>query len=397
MASDMKKSVKVVLILVASFLIATTVLAANVELYSLDGRTLSVKEEEVSLYTAEGMGWYLEKPVTMYSVDGRTIVVPADRVQAHKEVGWFLKGELDKDADNDKNDTETPVTEPEKPAVDKNAGKVFIKYTDGTVVRVPADQVKMYEALGWVLVDGEDSSSDTVIMYDANGNSKEVPVSEVGEYTMEGWTTQRPDEKYITVYLYDGSEKSIPASQLENYKLQGWYPAYDEAVYAYAAFGVGDTPGATKLIEEKKYEMAFNMVQDALDKIENTDSEYISMLHYLRSTVTDTWREAAKSPLGFINYWFSEKDGNDLIVFEYRNVSNSRIQSFRINFEICDKNGNVIERNSRSYFVDNLQMTPCDKKRVAWAIKTGDSAKSITNLKVLEVVFSDGTKWTKSN
>ena len=142
--------------------------------------------------------------------------------------------------------------------------------------------------------------------------------------------------------------------------------------------------------------MAFNMVQDALNKIENTDSEYVSMLYYLRSMVTDAWREAANSPLGFINYWFSEKDGKSLIVFEYRNVSNSRIQSFRINFDICDKDGNVIETNSGSYYVNNLQMTPCEKKRVGWVIKTGDQATSITNLKVNEVVFSDSTKWTPS-
>jgi len=252
----------------------------------------------------------------------------------------------------------------------------------------------MYKALGWVEAGSAVTENETVTMYDANGVAKEVKLSEVSKYELAGWTKVKPDGEYITVYYYDGSTKNIPAASAETYKAQGWYSAYDEAVYAYAAFGNGaDVVGATKLLEEKKYELAFNMVQDALDKIENTQSEYVSMLYYLRSMVTDTWREAAKSPLGFINYWFSEKDGKSLIVFEYRNVSNSRISSFKINFDICDKDGNIVETNSGSYFVNNLQMTPCEKKRVAWIITKGDVAASIKNLKVNEVVFSDNTKW----
>ena len=138
------------------------------------------------------------------------------------------------------------------------------------------------------------------------------------------------------------------------------------------------------------------MVQDALDKLENTNSEYVSMLYYLRTQVTDAWRTAANSPLGFVNYWFTEKDGKKLIVIEYRNVSNSRIQSFRINFDICDSAGNIIETNSGSYYVDKLEMTPCEKKRAAWVVKSGSAAASIKNLKVTEVVFSDGSSWKNS-
>ena len=178
----------------------------------------------------------------------------------------------------------------------------------------------------------------------------------------------------------------------------GWYPAYDEAVYAYAAFGNGsDVEGATVLLENKKYEQAFNMVQDALDKIENTDSEYVSLLYYLRSTVTDTWREAANSPLGFVNFWLDYKDTKRIVVFEYRNVSNSRIESFKINFDVCDKDGNIIEKNAGSYNASNLQMTPCEKKRVAWALQSGSAATTIKNIKVKEVVFADGTKWSAAN
>jgi len=395
----MKKTVKVLLCLSASFLMSTAVFAEKIELYALDGRSLFVDEGQVEIYTAEGMGWYIDKPVTMYAQDGRTIVIPADKVDAYKNVGWFLKDELDGNdsiAQPDSTDssvTVTPDTDTSSPAKDET---IFVKYTDGTVVKVPTEHLKMYEALGWVKADG--SSSTTVTMYNSDGVAKEVPADEVEKYKLAGWVTTAPAGEYVTLYYHDGTTKEVLKSSVESYKAQGWYSAYDEAVYAYAAFGDGgENPGAVALLENKKYELAFNTVQDAVDKIENTESEYVSMLYYLRSTVTDTWREAANSPLGFINYWFNEKDGKRIIVFEYRNISNSRIQSFRINFDICDKDGNVIETNSGSYFVNNLQMTPCEKKRVAWIIKSGEEAASIKNLKVNEVVFSDGTSWRASN
>ncbi|MBR2884395.1 MAG: hypothetical protein IKB93_06330 [Clostridia bacterium] len=391
----MKKTFKVLVCLSASLLMATGVFAEKTQLYSLDGRTLYVDESQIAVYTAEGMGWFLEKPVTMYSADGRSIVVRADQVEAHKNVGWFLEGEQTSSDTTQKDEnvnTEEPKSDTQENSSENNL--VAIKYTDGTIIKAPAYQLDMYKALGWVEAGSAVAENETVTMYDANGVAKEVKLSEVSKYELAGWTKVKPDGEYITVYYYDGSTKSIPAASAESYKAQGWYSAYDEAVYAYAAFGNGaDVVGATKLLEEKKYELAFNMVQDALDKIENTQSEYVSMLYYLRSMVTDTWREAAKSPLGFINYWFSEKDGKSLIVFEYRNVSNSRISSFKINFDICDKDGNIVETNSGSYFVNNLQMTPCEKKRVAWIITKGDVAASIKNLKVNEVVFSDNTKW----
>ena len=393
----MKNGFKVLFCLSASFIMATTAFAAKTELYSLDGRSLFVEENQIEVYTAEGMGWYLEKPVTMYASDGRTLVVPADKVEAHKAVGWFVEGESES-AQNPV-DTSSPEENKETPKKEnESTGYALIKYTDGTVVNVPQYHVEMYKALGWVLADSSANASGKVTMYNSDGVAKEVSADEVAKYELAGWTKAKPEGNFVTLYYHDGTTKEVVESSVEEYKSQGWYSAFDEAVYSYAAFGDGkDVLGATKLLENKKYELAFNMVQEALDKIENTESEYVSMLYYLRSMITDTWREAANSPLGFVNYWFSEKDGKALVVFEYRNISNSRIQSFKINFDICNEKGEIIETNSGSYYVNDLQMVPCEKKRVAWIIKKGEEAKSIKNLKVNEVVFSDNTKWSASN
>lgn len=86
----MKIATKLFVSLGALLLIMTSVCMAKTELYALDGRTLVVEDSQIGIYTAPGMGWFKEKPVTMYSADGRTLVVSTDRVEAHKAVGWYL-------------------------------------------------------------------------------------------------------------------------------------------------------------------------------------------------------------------------------------------------------------------------------------------------------------------
>lgn len=403
----MKRTTKSFICLGASLMMASSVCMAKTELYALDGRTLFVEDNQIEVYTAPGMGWFKEKPVTMYSADGRTLVVAADQVEAHKAVGWYLEGELDAQKDNQQNneqdsqqgtDNEQTVPDTTVDVEKPSSNKIFIKYTDNTIIQVPSNHVETYKLLGWTLVDGDDASSDSVIMYNSDGESKVVSVDEVSKYELAGWSTTKPNSNLVTIYSFDGTTKNVDPSEVEAYKEKGWGTAFDEAVYTYAAKGDGgENIGAVAMLENKQYELAFNNVQNAIEELENTESEYLSMLYYLRSNVTDAWREAANSPLGFINYWFNTKDGKKLVVFEYRNVSNSQIQSFKINFDICDKDGEVIETNSGSYFVNNLKMLPCDKKRVGWAIESGDNAQSVKNVKVLEATFSDGTSWKASN
>ena len=388
----MKKCFKVLSCVATSLMIATASSAANVELYALDGRTISVAEEEVSLYTAEGMGWFAEKPVTMHSLDGRTLVVPADKVEAHQNVGWYLEEDLPK---SDAQPEKEVVTEKEDVPVVVPKTTVAVKYIDGTVVEVPEKHVETYKMLGWVEASDIDKDQSTVTMYDEDGNAIKVPVSEVEKYEKDGWSTAKSEGKKITVFSQDGREKQILDTQYDEYTKKGWFATYEEAVYNYAMFGTGsDSKGVEELLNNKNYELAYNTVQDAIDRIENSSSDYVRELYDVRSEIMETWNAAAKSPLGFINYWFDNLDGELHIFYEYRNVSNSRINAFKLEFDICDSDGNVLKKNVGPYYVDGLQIAPCDKQRVAWKLEESDDVMSIKNLKVKEVSFTDGTKWT---
>ena len=143
----MKKTVKSLVCLTAAFMMTTGVSAAKTELYALDGRSIFVEENQIEAYTAPGMGWFLEKPVTMYAEDGRTIVVEAGQVEAYKAVGWFLDGELNKENPSSAPEKEETIPENNKPVVPQTSEaskKVRIKYTDGTVISVPSEHLKMY-------------------------------------------------------------------------------------------------------------------------------------------------------------------------------------------------------------------------------------------------------------
>ena len=402
-----KKKIIATLCLITILLANISVYAAEVTLYALDGRTLLVDESQVEIYTAEGMGWFKDKPVTMYAADGRTIVVPADRVEAHKAVGWFVKEGV-----------ETPTLPPERPTLPENSDNsgnndnseelAVIRYTDGTLVRVPLKDVAAHKALGWEHIYVEFNKMGNVIVYNSEGDPREITFDNAEKYAKEGWYFIKPGtqpaplpeievevkDENITVYRHTGTTKVILSSELSAYKSKGYGTTLDEAIYNFATLGDGgDNTGSNALLENKKYELAFREIESALNKIGDSNSEYVQMLYTQRTKIVEAWEAAAKSPLGFINYWFDTRNGKRVILFEYRNVGNKRITYLSINFDICDSTGEVIESNDGTYFVNNLQIVPCDKTRVGWVIQSGEEAASIKNVKVLEVRFSDGTVW----
>ena len=382
----MKKRTFISILLVICMSFSISAYAADVALYALDGRVISVAVDEVEAYTAPGMGWFLNKPVEMYSADGRTITVPYESVEAYKNVGWFVN-------------ENQPVFEEKK---------VLIRYTEGTVIEVPEAHVEMYKTLGWVLAEsGEVKEPSSFMMRSPEGVVKEVKASDVYKYEQAGWVKTKdqiaepsqpstePQVKYMTVYSQDGSTQEIDSKKYSEYEKQGWFHSFDAAVYSYAIFGLGDVQGAQALKDAKKYEQAFNMVQSGIEKIESTNSDYVPMLHYMRSLIMNEWQVVENAPIAMVGYEFTTKSGSEVIILDYRNISSNRIQSFKVNFDICDKDGNIVETNSAFYSASKLEMKPYDKKRCAWKVENGDATITIKNLRVLEVVFSDNTKWTK--
>jgi len=260
----MRKTIAFAICVVLLLAMCVPAFAEKTELYALDGRTIFVEENEVSFYTAEGMGWFSEKPVTMYAEDGRTIVVPADKVEAHKAVGWFVSGEENKvdEMPSELPENTTPV----------DSEEVVVKYVDGTFVKVPQKYVAVYELLGWEQVKLEFNQYGNVIVYNESGEKREITFAEVSRFYKEGWafsapgnspvkpeTPPVPDVNLVKMYYHDGSTKDVAENEIEAYKKKSWGLTYDEAVYSFAVFGDGESnDGAVSLLENKKYEFALS-------------------------------------------------------------------------------------------------------------------------------------------
>ena len=137
----MKKTLTAVLTAAITACTAASALAANVTLYSLDNRTIEVDESQVAAYTAEGMGWFKDKPVEMYAADGRTITVRADKVEDYKKVGWFVKAQTSADPKTDDTKTDGTKADSQTPASDK---VTIMLLPNVPIITVPAYQLEMY-------------------------------------------------------------------------------------------------------------------------------------------------------------------------------------------------------------------------------------------------------------
>lgn len=62
-----------------------------ITVYSVDNRTLEIKESELLAY--EKVGWYKEPVTPMYASDGRVEYMLNSEVELYKTLGWFLTAE----------------------------------------------------------------------------------------------------------------------------------------------------------------------------------------------------------------------------------------------------------------------------------------------------------------
>lgn len=60
---------------------------AEVTLYSLDKRTISVSTQDVDAYLQ--VGWYTEPVMTVYSLDNRSLVIAESQFYDYHAVGWY--------------------------------------------------------------------------------------------------------------------------------------------------------------------------------------------------------------------------------------------------------------------------------------------------------------------
>lgn len=189
MKNFIKSKLCILLIIISVLLITFIVVQANlieeVKMYSVDGREIEVKMDEVEAY--EKVGWYIEPVQILYAVD-KTQVFKKSEVSAQLTVGWYTE----------------PVVE--------------MYALDGRTKVILKSEVEEYKKEGWY-------TEPVVNMYALDGRTRVTKKSEIEAYKAVGWYT----EPVVVMYASDGRTRVTLQSEIEEYKKVGWYLSKEEA------------------------------------------------------------------------------------------------------------------------------------------------------------------------
>ncbi len=372
----MRKLWSLLLIVVLSMSVFTPC-ASAATMYSLDGRTIEVANWEIEAYRQ--VNWYYGKPTTMYAPDGRTLTIGENDVEAYENVGWYW-------------------------------GKPVTMYNwDGTrTLIIGENRVELYKSVGWFY-------GKPVTMYAKDGRTLLVGENEVEAYKNVGWY----EKPFIKVYAPNITEDevhwfadpedfvkvlSISENELEAYKNVGWYETYSEALYT-ATFTV-----AKICIENNDYFLAIEFLQNFSRYM---DEPYRGWSLSYIPAIENMWIKEQGSVLVLTGphiYYLEDEPQLPRVSLNMVNLDSRHIVSFKIEFDCYDENGNpavdIYGSNHVVYYAANTWCCPYDEEYPqstigglmyidGYELYNIPNTREVRNVKVTEILFSDGTKWTR--
>lgn len=169
--------------------------ADEVTMYASDGRTISVKQSDISLWM--DVGWFETaedaRIITMYALDGRTIEIPQYYREAYRKVGWY--------------NTREEVT-------------LMMYSTDGRTIEVYKDAAEAHHKVGWYY----NLSDVTVPMYDKDGVEYSVFKDNVEKELANGLVLDKSDVMQL-MFSADGRFIHVPFAKVTDFEKVGWYRA----------------------------------------------------------------------------------------------------------------------------------------------------------------------------
>lgn len=118
-------------------------------------------------------------------------------------------------------------------------------------------------------------------------------------------------------------------------------------------------------------------------------------------SVCDKWRAAIKAPIAMCGYHISYNSiGIPEATICFTNISRKTITAFKASFDCYDGFGN--SANTYSWigasfngYMQGDWLTPCNNDNYTWTLYSHDRTDNIRNIRITEVVFSDGTSWKR--
>lgn len=410
----------------------------QVLMYALDGRTIYVSEKDVDAY--KNVGWYVAENVSMVSADGREITVYNYQVADYEKVGWLVKKIKMYHADS----SVIEVTEAETKSYSNQGwfySKPVLLYTKyGDVMYVEESEVER------ICAGGQYFRAYNTLFKTDNGINSAVDMNykrmdyigyrdDAGIYISSSNKSSVVIPSTYPVYMYTDSGKKmfVGANEVQAYKNVGWKEAYRETLLAlnqnrknsydpqyrelkiyncdvqeYIAVGWNKAYDIVKnlynnTIKNKNYEQfIFDVHGDGtsfyryninlIEKIANPD-EALSA-NQMKTQIMDLYRKQINGPLAAVSWKTSENSiGTPQATIYFRNVSYKKIVGYKIQFDLYDIFGNREYSYYDYYYDDDCNIETLEYYGATWTLYGADSVNKITNIRVTEVVYEDGTKW----
>lgn len=403
----------------------STVVSAEqmVTLYSPSGDTINVLENEVQVFTPLGWSRNINDVRTLiYSYRG-SAYVPNNQVEEYLSLGWSLtpvrvdwetplpttllstyswgtyvidikrfdvydfeylpssdKIRIHYDFEYDKSGYMSLCFKCYDSNGTQAASLSFSEYADYIDVPSSTATFVLEPDSSSAIVSGAFEYRHQVDMYAPDGRVITVYDIQAPIYERVGWASA------VEMYSLDGRTITIPPYEVEAYKAVGWYTfegyLYTEVKSSYDA-----------CISSSQYDSAILITEMFEDEFKGTEYEYSVQL--LKEGAMDKWRNSTRCPLGYIGSSIGDYYGTPEADITFRNISYKKIVAFKLKFTCYNIFGNVERTYYDSYYTDSADLNSGEAATYTWTLYGADSVNYITNVKITEVVYSDGTKWKR--
>ncbi len=345
-------------------------------LYTPDGRNKLFKQSQVAAQVA--VGWYTQPVQTLYTIDGRTKVFPKTQVAAQVAVGWSTEPFVTMYAP----DGRTKKVKQSQVAANQKVGwfktKPIKMYAEGgktKYIENTQDAILSNEAVGWY--------REPVQRLYSLEKSKLFKVSQVPAQLKVGWFT----EPVTKMYAIDGRTKAVPNSQITANQKVGWYLVKD---YVIARANVIKT--------NVGYEPAINFVQSML-----WDADYHQSLYNKIDSLCQEWHNKIGCPVAVRDSHVDTSGSYPKAYVYFRNLSTTKaIVAIEYAFTCYDVYGQLAADNpsyssTRTVNFDekDFYKFPTSSFTIYSTLYDNEDTRSIKNIVIKKVAFSDGTVWIR--
>lgn len=181
------------------------------------------------------------------------------------------------------------------------------------------------------------------------------------------------------MYSLDGRAIEVPYCDVEAYKAVGWYLWPD---YHYITF----FDEQQEYLQNGDYVSAFNNLEYILNDLEGT--YYEQSLYDYKTQLMDTWRARINSPLAYCSSYVYDGD----VTITFRNVSYKTIKAFKLQFDCYNVFNEYLSSSYKNYIVEDAWIYPSESAYYTWG-SIPYKTDHIGNVRVTQVVYSDGTSW----